>query len=53
MIVLDILFPEMSGIKLLKDIRENGKDQCPISGRLLFYPDLYSSVFVTTDFCLI
>ncbi len=27
MIVLDILFPEMSGIKLLKDIRENGKDQ--------------------------
>jgi CheY-like chemotaxis protein len=26
MIVLDIIFPEMSGIKLLKEIRENAKD---------------------------
>ncbi|ETR72102.1 MAG: hypothetical protein OMM_01968 [Candidatus Magnetoglobus multicellularis str. Araruama] len=29
MIVLDILFPEMSGIKLLKEIREQLKDQKP------------------------
>jgi CheY-like chemotaxis protein len=27
MIVLDILFPEMSGIQMLKDIREKSKDQ--------------------------
>jgi len=27
MIVLDIIFPEMSGIKLLKEIRENSKDK--------------------------